>query len=98
MPAALFKSLKSPMKQILIKEVAISSMLDEAGYLGDWLMPTESGVAASLESDRALTFFRHTEVFGTSREVVSFAQRVNYSGRPLWNCPGFGVIKSKMEE
>jgi len=81
-----------------IQESEISTKLDEAGYLGDWSTPTESGIAASLESDRALTFFRHTEVYETSREVVSFAQRVNYTGRPLWNCPGFGVIKNKMEE
>jgi hypothetical protein len=45
-----------------------------------------------------LSYFRHTEVFETSRQVVSFAQKVSYSGKPLWNCPGFGVIKSNMEE
>lgn len=81
-----------------LQESQISSVLDEAGYLGEWTTPTESGLAASLESDRSLTYFRHTEVYETSREVVSFAQRVNFTGKPLWNCPGFGVIKNKMEE
>ncbi len=79
-------------------EEQISQKLDEAGYLGDWKLPMEADKSASLVSDRSLGYFRHTEVYETSREVVSFAQRVNYSGRPLWNCPGFGVIKSKMEE
>ncbi len=79
-------------------EEQISHILDESGYLSDWLAPTESGRPATEETDRSLVYFRHTEVFETSRQVVSFAQRVNYSGRPLWNCPGFGVIKSKMEE
>jgi len=79
-------------------EEQISQQLDASGYLSDWLAPAESGRAATEETDRSLTYFRHTEVFETSRQVVSFAQRVNYSGRPLWNCPGFGVIKSKMED
>jgi copper chaperone CopZ len=79
-------------------EEQITKVLDQAGYLGDWMVPMENGVPASLQSDRALSFFRHTEVYETSRQVVSFAQRVSYSGKPLWNCPGFGVIKNKMEE
>jgi copper chaperone CopZ len=81
-----------------ITEEQITEMLEAAGYLGDWTAPSESGVAAVLETDRALTYFRHTEVYETTRRVVSFAQRVKYSGRPLWNCPGFGVIKNTMEE
>lgn len=81
-----------------IDEASIAKQLEEAGYLGEWLLPSETGAAAYLESDKSLAFFRHTEVFETSRQVVSFAQRVNYSGRPLWNCPGFGVIKNKMED
>jgi copper chaperone CopZ len=81
-----------------VSEAVIAGKLDESGYLGEWLLPEEQGIAAHLQSDKALTYFRHTEVFETSRQVVSFAQKVNYSGRPLWNCPGFGVIKHKMED
>ncbi len=81
-----------------LSEAQIAGPLDEAGYLGEWLLPSEQGIAAHLQTDKALNFFRHTEVFETSRQVISFAQKVNYSGRPLWNCPGFGVIKGKMEE
>ncbi len=81
-----------------VSEAVIAGKLDEAGYLGAWLQPEEQGLAAHLQTDKALSYYRHTEIFETSRQVVSFAQKVNYSGRPLWNCPGFGVIKNKMEE
>jgi copper chaperone CopZ len=79
-------------------EETISKMLSDAGYLGDWLQPEEKGTAAETETERSKSYFRHTEVFETSRQVVSFTQRVSYSGRPLWNCPGLGVINNKMEE
>jgi copper chaperone CopZ len=79
-------------------EDAISKELSSAGYLGEWLQPEEKGVAAETEIERSKSFFRHTEVFETSRQVVSFTQRVGYSGRPLWNCPGLGVINNKMED
>jgi copper chaperone CopZ len=82
-----------------LSEAEITAKLSEAGYLGDWLLPQEASVASYAQSDRSMTYFRHTEVFETSRQVVSFAQKVSYSGKPLWNCPGFGVINSsKMED
>jgi copper chaperone CopZ len=81
-----------------ISEAEISQKLGEAGYLEDWLLPQEQPTPTYLQSDKAMTYFRHTEVFETSRQVVSFAQKVSYSGKPLWNCPGFGVVKGKMEE
>ncbi|MFM8319869.1 MAG: heavy-metal-associated domain-containing protein [Chloroflexota bacterium] len=82
----------------VVAEADIARRLEQSGYLGEWLLPEEQGIAAHLQTDKALSFFRHTEVFETSRQVVSFAQNVNTSGRPLWNCPGFGVIKNKMED
>jgi hypothetical protein len=79
-------------------EDAIAQVLSSAGYLGEWLQPEEKGVAAETVAERKNTFFRHTEVFETSRQVVSFTQNVSFSGRPLWNCPGLGVINNKMED
>lgn len=81
-----------------VKEKDISNKLEETGYLGEWILPVEADAATYLESDRSSSYFRHTDVFEKSREVVGFAQNVSYSGRPLWNCPGFGVIKSEMED
>ena len=72
----------------------IHSRLDEAGYLGELDVVMETGVAAN---DGKSAFFRHTAVFEQTRQSVSFGQMVAYSGRPLWQCPGLGLVK-KMEE
>jgi len=74
---------------------AIQASLSEAGYLEELPIPVESGVAAT--SDGAETFFRHTTSYEQTRQVVSFAQNVSYSGRPLWYCPGMGVIQRSEE-
>ena len=76
----------------------IEAKLQEAGYLGEWELPVEAGVATYLEVDRTESYFRHTEIFEKNQQTVSFAQNVNYSGRPLWNCPGIGVVKTEMED
>ena len=81
-----------------INEETIQNKLGEFGYLDELLMATEAGRSAHLITDKADVFFRHTEVFETTREVVSFAQRVSYNGKPLWYCPGMGVVNNKMEE
>lgn len=75
----------------------ILTQLQEAGYLGELPTPVEAGAATYLEKgDRS--FFRHTTVYENVRQTVSFAQNVNYSGRPLWPCPGMGSIKTKALE
>ena len=68
--------------------------LDEAGYLGELDFTAETGEAMN---DGRSPFFRHTAVFEQTRQAVSFGQMVAYSGRPLWQCPGLGLVK-KMEE
>ena len=79
-----------------ISEAVIQGKLEEAGYLGELSFPAESGAAAYGQADGG-TYFRHTAVYENTRQVVSFAQTVQYSGRPLWPCPGIGVLK-KVEE
>ena len=79
-------------------EGEIAQNLEQAGYMGELEIPVEADAATYLESDRSESYFRHTAVFETNREVVSFGQKVSYSGRPLWNCPGIGVIKNEMED
>ncbi len=73
----------------------ISACLEAAGYLGEVPMLIETGVAA--EKKGGDHFFRHTAVYETVKETVSFAQRVDYSGRPLWPCPGLGAVKVEKE-
>ncbi len=81
-----------------INEDQIRTTLGEFGYLEKLPMPVESGVASHLKADQSQTFFRHTQTFETMRDTVSFEQKVSFSGKPIWNCPGFGVIKNKMED
>ncbi len=84
-----------------INDLEIAMKLDEAGYLGEWSIPVEAGVVAQDQGTNK-PFFRHTAVYETTRQVVSFSQQVSdttiYAGRPLWRCPGMGAIKTKMEE
>ena len=83
-----------------VNDLEIEVKLDEAGYLGEWSVPVEMGTAPYGRADDGSSF-RHTAVYETTRQVVSFARNVptvgSGSGRPLWNCPGLGVIK-EMEE
>jgi len=70
----------------------INKILDAAGYMGELPMPLESGEAAYL-SDNGGAYFRHTEMYEHTQQPVSFAQKVNFSGRALWPCPGVGPIR-----
>lgn len=74
----------------------IKNLLNEAGYLGELPMPTETGKAATEEG--ADPYFRHTAAFEQTGKVVSFGQKVPYNGRPLWPCPGMGPVVSNEEE
>jgi copper chaperone CopZ len=84
----------------LINDLEIAVKLDEAGYLGEWSVPVEASVAAHEQA--AKPFYRHTAVYETTRQVVSFTQQLGeaaaFMGRPLWQCPGMGAIKTKMED
>lgn len=70
---------------------AIESRLDEAGYLGDLLLPSETGTAVT-ESNGAKTYFRHSASFKATGSSVNFSQDVQHSQRPLWPCPGLGSL------
>ncbi len=78
-------------------EEEILGKLDDAGYLGELIVPVESG-EATYNTEGAQSFFRHTAAYQQTKQVVSFAQKVSYTGRPLWPCPGMGVIKGIEEE
>lgn len=77
---------------------AIHSILEKGGYLDEMSTPEESSVAVNLQPDPLKTYFRHTETYESLQKTVSFSQQVVSTGKPLWNCPGFGVIKNKMED
>jgi len=73
---------------------AILTKLEDAGYLGELLIPQESNMPATELIDEKP--FRHTAAFEQTRQV-SFHRETNFSGRPLWPCPGMGTL-SKVEE
>lgn len=68
----------------------IAARLEEAGYLGDVPMLTETGIA--VEKKEGDGVFRHTATYNTVKKTVSFAQSVQHQGRPLWPCPGLGAV------
>lgn len=72
--------------------------LDQAGYSGDLPVPVEMGALAVQGNGGKRPFFRHTTTYETTRNVVSFQQRVNYEGRPLWPCPGMGPMRTTQPE
>ncbi len=81
-----------------INDLEIAVKLDEAGYLGEWTAPIEREGAARSVGEGQAPFYRHSAVYETLKKTVSFAQRVNYQGRPLWPCPGMGTISAESDE
>lgn len=80
-----------------IGKEAITAALDTAGYLQPLQVPTEAG-APAYGNTRGDLFFRHTAAHEQTKNTVQFTQRVAYSGRPLWPCPGMGIIEKNKEE
>ncbi len=76
----------------LVTHETLLRILEEAGYLGQIPMMVETGKA-----EEGASVFRNTATYLTVKKTVSFAQKAPYSGRPLWNCPGMGVIKNMDE-
>lgn len=78
-------------------ESELEKILDEAGYLGELTFPVETG-ASPYGGNGKESYFRHTTTYIQTQKTVSFAQNVSYLGRPLWPCPGMGVITHKEME
>jgi copper chaperone CopZ len=87
-----FRAVQITFDEAQTSHEALARQLDAAGYLGEIPMLTEVSVAAEADS-----VFRHSATYETVKKTVSFQQKVPYSGRPLWNCPGMGVIKNMDE-
>jgi copper chaperone CopZ len=76
-----------------VNEGVIIKRLEQAGYLGELTLPSESGTPAYHTLEKP--FFRHSSIYVNSREMVTFTQDVLNSGRPLWHCPGLGVMNGE---
>ena len=73
-------------------EAAITACLGEAGYLEPLNMPQEAQTSPYRDAAQK-DAFRHTAAYAQTRQVVSFAHNVAYAGRPLWPCPGMGLVE-----
>ncbi len=80
-----------------VSETAIADKLQEAGYLGELAIIAEAGKPATSKNGDGV-YFRHTEVYEQTKETIGFAQNVSYVGRPLWPCPGIGIINTMEED
>jgi hypothetical protein len=87
-----FQAIEVEFDESKITADKIAACLEEAGYLGEVPMLTETGIAA-YGKENGNSNFRHTAVYNTIKQTVSFAQHVEYQGRALWPCPGMGAVK-----
>lgn len=75
----------------------IKATLKDAGYLGELQIAVEQGAIEDRENGDK-PFFRHTVAYEQTGQVVGFAQKVPYAGRPLWPCPGMGPLVQEKGE
>lgn len=92
-----FQALEVSFDPDVLPESQITEVLEEAGYLGDLAVTVEAGEPATSKNGNEV-YFRHTEVYEQTKDTIGFAQNVSYSGRPLWPCPGVGVLNKVEEE
>jgi copper chaperone CopZ len=98
-----FQVIEVTFEETKVNDLEIAVILDNAGYLGEWTIPVEVGAIVQSEDTASSPkpYFRHTEVYETSRQVVGFSQDIPISnvssGRPLWPCPGMSPSR-KVEE
>jgi len=76
----------------LISPEEIERALKTAGYLEALPVPEEVG-AKPIGENGDRPFFRHTTAYSQAGKTVSFAQNIPFAGRPLWPCPGLGLIE-----
>jgi copper chaperone CopZ len=92
-----FQTIEVTYDETKINDLEIAVKLDEAGTSANGQYPSNWETAAQ-QGDGQKPFFRHTATYETIKHTVSFGQRVSYQGRPLWHCPGIGVVKMDEED
>ncbi len=72
----------------------LRASLEEAGYLGDLLVPVEGGKPVLRGDGNGGAYFRHSSAYETAGPTITFGQEIPSSGRPLWPCPGMGPVRT----
>ena len=89
-----FQTIEMEYDPTLITPQQVEDALDAAGYLSELLIPIEIGAGDEMAEK---PFFRHTTAYTQAGKTVSFAQNIPFAGRPLWPCPGMGVVEKETE-
>lgn len=92
-----FHSVEVTFDTAVTDAATIETTLAQAGYSDEFVVPTEKKAIPHSE-ERQQASFRHSIAYRQVGTTVSFAQNTAYLGRPLWPCPGMGVIKAKSLE
>jgi copper chaperone CopZ len=92
-----FQSAEIGFDPAVISIAQITASLDAAGYLGAVPAYIEAS-AASADWNGEPISPRHTMVYEQTKQFVSFNQNIVAQGRPLWPCPGMGVIRGMDEK
>lgn len=79
-----------------VTDEKIKAILEASGYQSELKPPTEAGVP-TYGIDGTGKYLRHTATFQQIKRSIGFVQAVSDGGRPLWPCPGMGVIE-KIED
>jgi excisionase family DNA binding protein len=94
-----FRTVDVEFNPVAVDAVTIKTKLREAGYLGELAVPEETPAAPAHIDTKKESFFRHTAAYAQTNQVVGFEQNVKFAGRPLWPCPGIGVVTNiELEE
>lgn len=91
-----FRAVEVEYDDAKVTPTEIKTVLEEAGYIEELPVPVEIG-ATTPGANGEKAFFRHTTAYQQAGSSISFAQKIPYAGKPLWPCPGFGVIEHEEE-
>lgn len=89
--SAAFKAVEIEYDPEKTSEDVLRQTLDEAGYLRELQLPTETGEPAVGRD--GTTYFRHMAAVGSAGNIVSFGQEIMAPVcGPLGSCPGMGAV------
>jgi copper chaperone CopZ len=92
-----FRAVEIQYDETKVSEKDLEEKLNATGYMGELLTQTESEKAES-SGESTGTFMRHTAAYRQTKLTVGFSQSINQNqGRPLWPCPGLGLIQVEKE-
>jgi len=87
-----FQTVEIEYDESLTGRTDIEGVLDAAGYLSGLAIPNETREP----SERP--FFRHTAAAIQVGKAVNFTQDIPAAARPLWPCPGIGLLARTPQE